>query len=73
MKSGSPRPTASAAFPPPRRFPVSPGETAEAELVFEPLWDARAHGYRSADHHFHLNYGGVTRLSPDDLELMIAG
>jgi len=53
--------------------PVSPGETAEAELVFEPLWEARAAGYRSADHHFHLNYGGVTRLSPDDLELMIAG
>ena len=53
--------------------PVSPGETAEADLVFEPLWDARAAGYRSADHHFHLNYGGVTRLSPDDLELMIAG
>ncbi len=53
--------------------PVSPGETAEAELVFEPLWDARAAGYRSADHHFHLNYGGVTRLSPDDLELLQAG
>ena len=52
---------------------VSPGETAEAELVFEPLWDARAAGYRSADHHFHLNYGGVTRLSPDDLELLLAG
>lgn len=52
---------------------VSPGETAEADLVFQPLWDARAAGYRSADHHFHLNYGGVTRLSPDDLELMLAG
>jgi TolB protein len=52
---------------------VSPGETAEADLVFEPLWDARAAGYRSADHHFHLNYGGVTRLSPDDLELLLAG
>ena len=53
--------------------PVSPGETTDADLVFEPLWDARAAGYRSADHHFHLNYGGVTRLSPDDLELLIAG
>ena len=52
---------------------VSPGETAEVDLVFEPLWDARAAGYRSADHHFHLNYGGVTRLSPDDLELLLAG
>ena len=52
---------------------VSPGETTEADLVFEPLWDARAAGYRSADHHFHLNYGGVTRLSPDDLELLQAG
>ena len=52
---------------------VAPGETAEAELVFEPLWDARAAGYRSADHHFHLNYGGLTRLSPDDLELLLAG
>ena len=52
---------------------VAPGETAEADLAFEPLWDARAAGYRSADHHFHLNYGGVTRLSPDDLELLLAG
>ena len=52
---------------------VSPGETAEVELEFETLWDARAAGYRSADHHFHLNYGGVTRLSPDDLELLLAG
>lgn len=51
---------------------VTPGETAEAELVFEPLWDPRAAGYRSGDHHFHLNYGGPTRLSPDDLELLLA-
>ena len=52
--------------------PVAAGETAEAELVFEPLWDPRAAGYRSGDHHFHLNYGGPTRLSPDDLELLLA-
>lgn len=52
---------------------VAPGETAEADLIFEPLWDVRAAGYRSADHHFHLNYGGPTRLSPDDLELLLAG
>ena len=53
-------------------IPVAAGETAEAELVFEPLWDPRAAGYRSGDHHFHLNYGGPTRLSPDDLELLLA-
>ena len=53
-------------------LPVAAGETAEAELVFEPLWDPRAAGYRSGDHHFHLNYGGPTRLSPDDLELLLA-
>ena len=51
---------------------VRAGETAEVELVFEPLWDPRTAGYRSGDHHFHLNYGGPMRLSPDDLELLLA-
>ena len=53
-------------------IPVRAGETGEAELVFEPLWDSRAAGYRSGDHHFHLNYGGQVRLDPDDLESLLA-
>ncbi len=51
--------------------PVVAGETAEAELVLEPVFDPREAGYRSADHHFHLNYGGPTRLDPDDLLLLL--
>ncbi len=55
------------------RFPVRAGETVEVELDFEPLWDARAAGYRSGDHHFHLNYGGPMRLDPGDLILLLEG
>ena len=51
--------------------PVVAGETTEAELVLEPVFDPREAGYRSADHHFHLNYGGPTRLDPDDLLLLL--
>lgn len=51
---------------------AAPGETAEVELVFDPVFDALAAGYRSGDHHFHLNYGGPTRLDPDDLRLLLA-
>ena len=54
------------------RVPVTPGETASVELEFETIWDAREAGYRSGDHHFHLNYGGPVQLDPDDLELLLA-
>lgn len=51
--------------------PVTAGETAEVELVLTPVFEPREAGYRSADHHFHLNYGGPTRLDPDDLMLLL--
>jgi TolB protein len=52
---------------------VAPGATHDVELALEEVWDARAAGYLSGDHHFHLNYGGIYTLEPDDLLPMMAG
>ncbi|HEX4934014.1 MAG TPA: CehA/McbA family metallohydrolase, partial [Gemmatimonadaceae bacterium] len=52
---------------------VRAGETAVARLDLAPLWNARAAGYYSADHHFHLNYGGPLALQPRDLLPLLAG
>ena len=49
------------------------GQVTEVELELESLWDARAAGWTSGDHHFHLNYGGQYVLSPEDLVPMMAG
>ena len=46
---------------------------AEVEVVLSPVWDARAGGWSSGEHHFHLNYGGPYDLSPDDLMPMMRG
>jgi len=46
---------------------------AEVEVVLSPVWDARAAGWSSGEHHFHLNYGGPYDLSPDDLMPMMRG
>lgn len=46
---------------------------AEVEVVLSPVWDARAGGWSSGEHHFHLNYGGPYDLSPDDLLPMMRG
>ncbi len=50
---------------------VGPGEVRELSIALQPVWDPRADGWISGDHHFHLNYGGQYRLSPDDLQLML--
>ena len=39
-----------------QRVQVEPGEVAEVRLALEPVWDPRAEGWISGDHHFHLNY-----------------
>ncbi len=46
---------------------------AEVEVVLSPVWDARAAGWSSGEHHFHLNYGGPYDLSPEDLPPMMVG
>ena len=56
-----------------RRVDVAAGGVTEITVSLEPVWDAQAAGYLSADHHFHLNYGGPYRLSPDDLVPMMEG
>lgn len=52
---------------------VRPGESSTASLELTPLWQGRAAGYYSADHHFHLNYGGPLELQPSDLLPLMAG
>ncbi len=49
------------------------GEVAEVVLDLDPVWDARATGWVSGDHHFHLNYGGPYDLSPEDMLLKMRG
>lgn len=56
-----------------RHVRVAEGEVVEVQLELQPVWDSRAAGWLSGDHHFHLNYGGQYRLSPDDLFPMLAG
>ena len=43
------------------------GSITEVTLELTPVWDARAAGWASGDHHFHLNYGGPYDLDPEDL------
>lgn len=52
---------------------VRGGGEAEASLILEPVWDADAAGYASADHHVHLNGDGHHRATHDDALLVSAG
>ncbi|MGE3616118.1 MAG: CehA/McbA family metallohydrolase [Gemmatimonadales bacterium] len=59
------------ATPPARRTVRAVGGTVvAADVTLEPVWDARAAGWFSGDHHFHLNYGGPYRLTPAALAPM---
>ena len=49
------------------------GAVTEVELELDPVWDARAAGWTSGDHHFHLNYGGQYDLDPADMVPMMRG
>lgn len=52
---------------------VKANVATEVKLDLEQIWDASAHGWYSGDNHFHLNYGGTHRLTPDDLVLPMRG
>jgi TolB protein len=52
---------------------VRSNRTTEVSLDLESIWDASENGWYSADNHFHLNYGGTYRLSPDDILPDMAG
>ncbi len=52
---------------------VKPGLSTTIVLELDPLWDAKANGWYSGDHHFHLNYGGPLILDPEDLFLEMEG
>ncbi|MDB4891813.1 MAG: hypothetical protein JWL61_3668 [Gemmatimonadetes bacterium] len=52
---------------------VTSGQTRAVELELTPVWDARAAGWYSGDHHFHLNFGGQFPLVPSDLLPLLRG
>ena len=52
---------------------VRGGGEAQAALSLEPVWDADAAGYASADHHVHLNGDGHHRATHTDALLVSAG
>lgn len=52
---------------------AAPGAVTDAELELAPVWDARAAGWASGDHHFHLNYGGQYDLDPTDMVPLMQG
>ncbi len=52
---------------------IIPGATTVAEIELDPLWDAPAEGWTSADLHLHLNYGGPYQLSPEDIAPKMLG
>jgi TolB protein len=53
-----------------QRVSVAAGETRTVSMVMTPVWNARAAGWLSGEHHFHLNYGGPYRLEPAVLPQM---
>ena len=55
------------------RVRVEAGGVTEVDLALAPVWDAAASGWSSGEHHFHLNYGGLYDLSPDDIAPMMRG
>lgn len=52
---------------------VAAGGVTTARVDLAPLWEAQRAGWFSADHHFHLNYGGPFALAPEDLLLLMQG
>ena len=53
-----------------QRVHLNAGETRTITLTLAPVWNARASGWLSGDHHFHLNYGGPYHLEPSTLIAM---
>ena len=49
------------------RVHLAPGETRTVTITLTKVWDARASGWLSGEHHFHLNYGGPYHLDPSTL------
>ncbi len=50
-----------------QRVRLAPGEMRTVTLTMAPVWNARANGWLSGEHHFHLNYGGPYRLEQSAL------
>jgi dipeptidyl aminopeptidase/acylaminoacyl peptidase len=50
-----------------RTVDIRPGRTSAIALTLRPLGDLAARGWRSADLHVHMNYGGAYRNSPRHL------
>lgn len=52
---------------------VAAGGVTTTRVDLAPLWEAQRAGWFSADHHFHLNYGGPFALEPQDLIPLMQG
>jgi TolB protein len=46
---------------------VRPNRSTQVTIELDRIWDASENGWYSADNHFHLNYGGTYRMSPEDI------
>lgn len=55
------------------RVRVNAGRTDSVTLDLQHVWNSRAAGWYSGDHHFHLNYGGMYALRPRDLLPLVRG
>jgi TolB protein len=50
-----------------QQLKLAAGETRTVTITMTPVWNARANGWLSGEHHFHLNYGGPYTLEPSTL------
>ena len=48
---------------------IASNRTTIVDLELTQVWNPQEAGWRSGDHHFHLNYGGTYVLAPEDILL----
>ncbi|MDT9599758.1 CehA/McbA family metallohydrolase [Sphingosinicella rhizophila] len=52
---------------------IPAGRDSDVRVRLSSLWNPRAAGWVSGDHHFHMTYDGIYRLTPDALLPLMAG
>ncbi|PIE46421.1 MAG: hypothetical protein CSA42_08660, partial [Gammaproteobacteria bacterium] len=48
-------------------FTVDEASVKKVTVDLAEIWSPRAHNWYGSDNHFHLNYGGTTMLTPEDI------
>jgi len=56
-----------------QKIDLKAGQEQEIVMDLQPVWNPQANGWYAGDNHFHLNYGGTYRLSPEDISLDLEG